>query len=236
MFRRFLTAVCAAVSLLAAHPANVSAVEPADSVTAAAAAILGTALRGSIDNIEQLGVRLDRNALMEQLRQIVDGAEPQYSYDRAYNIIDLHVAAVRNAYVESVFSAERQQAFADSIAAVEAVVTTPSGLVFQVITEGEGVNPASGDDVVLNYVARFSDGTVFDRTDEPVTFDVDNLVPGFTEGLKMMRPGGRYRLVIPSALAYGDAGIRGEIPPHATLDFTIDLLQVVPKPSPTVGE
>lgn len=233
MAKRSLIALCTAVSLSAATPSYVSAQQPADSVTTAAAAILGSALRGSIDNIEQLGVKLDREALMEQLRDIVDGREPQYSYDRAYAIIDRHVAAVRNAYVDSVFSAAAQQAFVDSAAAAEGSVTTPSGLVFQVLTEGEGVNPASGDDVVISYVAQFSDGTVFDRTEEPVTFDVDNLVPGFTEGLKMMRPGGRYRLVIPSSLAYGDDGIRGEIPPHAALDFTIDLIRVVPKPSAT---
>ena len=72
---------------------------------------------------------------------------------------------------------------------------------------------------------------MFDRTDEPVTFDVDRLVPGFSEGLKMMRPGGKYRIVIPASLGYGERGIPGDIPPNAALDFTIELLQVIPKPS-----
>ncbi len=231
MTKRLLTTLCAVVSLTVATPLRVLAQEPADSVTDAAATILGTALRGSIENIEQLGVKLDRKALMERLERIVSGEAPRYSYERAYDIIDRHVAALQNAYVDSVFSVERQQAFVDEAGRAEGAVTTPSGLVFQVLTEGEGVTPASGDDVVINYVGRFSDGSVLDQTDEPVTFDVDNLVPGFTEGLKMMRPGGRYRIVIPAALAYGEAGIRGEIPPHAALDFTIELLQVVPKPS-----
>ena len=218
MTKRLVIAICAVVSLISATSPRVLAQHPVDSVTNAAASILGTALRGSIGNIEQLGVK-------------VDGQEPAYSYEHAYAIIDSHVAALQNAYIDSVFSAENQQAFVDNAAKTEGAVTTPSGLVFVVLTEGEGVNPASGDDVVLNYVASFSDGSVFDRTEEAVTFDVDNLVPGFTEGLKMMRPGGRYRLVIPAALAYGEAGIRGEIPPHAALDFTIDLLKVVPKPT-----
>lgn len=230
MSKRLLIALCAVVSLSVASLLRVLAQEPADSVTDAAAAILGSALRGSIENIEQLGVKLDRNALMERLGRIVVGEEPRYSYERAYDIIDRHVAELQNAYVDSVFSAGRQQAFVDAAGKAEGAVTTPSGLVFQVLTEGEGVNPASGDDVVINYVARFSDGSVLDQTDGPVTFDVDRLVPGFTEGLKMMRPGGKYRLVIPASLAYGEAGIRGEIPPHAALDFTIELLQVVPKP------
>lgn len=106
---------------------------------------------------------------------------------------------------------------------------------FQVIVEGEGVTPVSGDDVVLNYVGAFSDGSVFDRTEEPVKFDVDRLVPGFTEGLKMMRPGGKYRIVIPSSLGYGERGIPGDVPPNAALDFTIELLQVVPKPSNSIN-
>lgn len=231
MTKRLVIAICAVVSLISATSPRVLAQHPVDSVTNAAASILGTALRGSIGNIEQLGVKLDRHALMEELGKIVDGQEPAYSYEHAYAIIDSHVAALQNAYIDSVFSAENQQAFVDNAAKTEGAVTTPSGLVFVVLTEGEGANPASGDDVVLNYVASFSDGSVFDRTEEAVTFDVDNLVPGFTEGLKMMRPGGRYRLVIPAALAYGEAGIRGEIPPHAALDFTIDLLKVVPKPT-----
>ncbi|MDE6557251.1 MAG: FKBP-type peptidyl-prolyl cis-trans isomerase, partial [Duncaniella sp.] len=104
----------------------------------------------------------------------------------------------------------------------------PSGLVFQVITEGEGAMPQSGERVKVNYTGRLSDGTVFDQTDAPVTFDVDRLVPGFTEGLKMMRPGGTYRLVIPASLGYGDTGAAGVIPPGAALDFTVELVEVVP--------
>ena len=137
----------------------------------------------------------------------------------------------QQAYVDSVFSSAAQQAFVDKAAAAEGAVRTPSGLVFQVIVEGEGVTPVSGDDAVLNYVGSFSDGSVFDRTDEPVTFDVDRLVPGFSEGLKMMRTGGKYRIVIPASLGYGERGVPGDIPPNAALDFTIELLQVVPKPS-----
>ncbi|MBP2691587.1 MAG: FKBP-type peptidyl-prolyl cis-trans isomerase, partial [Muribaculaceae bacterium] len=56
-------------------------------------------------------------------------------------------------------------------------------------------------------------------------------VPGFTEGLKMMRPGGRYQVIIPASLGYGERGVPGAIPPNAALDFTVDLLQVIPKPS-----
>lgn len=217
--------------LTAMFRAGASEPTPTDSVTAAAAAILGNALKGSIENIEHLGVKLDRGSLMQMLGRIVDGEQPQYTYEKAYELIDRHVSALQRAYIDSVFGIESQKEFLDKAAAEEGAIMTPSGLVFRVLTEGEGVHPASGDDVRISYVAKFSDGSEFDRTEEPVVFDVDNLVPGFTEGLKLMRPGGRYRIVIPAELGYGSQGIHGEIPPNAALDFTIDLLQVIPKPS-----
>lgn len=228
-FNKNIIALCAALAFIGVIKAN--AVADNDSITDAAAAILGEALKGSVENIEQLGVKLDRQALMVQLGQILNGKAPKYSYQQAYSIIDNHVAQIQRAYIDSVFSPESQQAFIDATAAEPAALKTPSGLVLQVLTEGEGVNPASGDDVVINYVGKLSDGSVFDQTEAPVTFDVDRLVPGFTEGLKLMKPGGRYRLVIPSRLAYGERGVPGDIPPNATLDFTIELLSIIPKPT-----
>lgn len=233
--KKIATTVCALAAFSVSAGAQTAVQQSADSITAAAASILGTALKGSIENIESLGVSLDRPALMKMLGEIVDGAAQAYTYERAYSIIDAGVISRQQAYVDSVFSVEKQQAFVDAAAAVEGAVRTPSGLVFQVIVEGEGVTPVSGDDVVLNYVGAFSDGSVFDRTEEPVKFDVDRLVPGFTEGLKMMRPGGKYRIVIPSSLGYGERGIPGDVPPNAALDFTIELLQVVPKPSNSIN-
>lgn len=229
--KQMILSACALTAFSMPMGAQAAVSEPTDSVTAAAASILGTALKGSIENIENLGVKLDRVQLMKMLGAIVDGEAPAYSYERAYQIIDADVIGRQQAYIDSVFSPAAQQAFVDQAAAVEGAVRTPSGLVFQVIVEGEGVTPVSGDDAVLNYVGSFSDGSVFDRTDEPVTFDVDRLVPGFSEGLKMMKPGGKYRIVIPASLGYGERGVPGDIPPNAALDFTIEMLQVVPKPS-----
>ena len=207
-----------------------------DSVTEAAAAILGSALKGSVENIERLGVPVDHKALMERLGEILDGKEPSMSYERAYQVIDDYVAARQRSYVDSVFSVESQQAFVAAAAKKEGAVTTSSGLVFEVITEGEGVFPAINDQVSVMYVGSLSDGSVFDRTDSPVIFDVARLVPGFTEGLQLMKPGGKYRLVIPSDLAYGPQGIPGDIPPNAALDFTVELIKVIPTPSAPVQQ
>ena len=233
--KQLILSACALTAFSMPMGAQAAVSQQADSVTAAAASILGTALKGSIENIENLGVNLDRGQLMKMLGAIVDGEAPAYSYERAYQIIDADVIGRQQAYIDSVFSPSAQQAFVDQAAAAEGAVRTPSGLVFQVIVEGEGVTPVSGDDAVLNYVGAFSDGSVFDRTDEPGTFDVDHLVPGFSEGLKMMKPGGKYRIVIPASLGYGERGVPGDIPPYAALDFTIELLQVVPKPSSPIN-
>ncbi|MDE7457502.1 MAG: FKBP-type peptidyl-prolyl cis-trans isomerase [Muribaculaceae bacterium] len=230
--KHIVIAACGlAASVMTAGAQTASVAQTADSVTAAAATVLGTALKGSIDNIEGLGVKLDRAQLKQMLADIIDGAQPAYSYERAYAIIDDAVVSQQRHYVDSVFSKEAQQAFIDKVAAEEGATVTPTGLVFQVIVEGEGVTPVSGDDVVVNYVGALSDGSEFDRSSSPVTFDVDRVVPGFSEGLKMMRPGGRYRLVIPASLGYGERGVPGDIPPNAALDFTVDMLQVVPKPT-----
>ena len=125
-------------------------------------------------------------------------------------------------------SPESQTAFLEAQKSREGVIETPSGLLFEVLTEGEGLPPAETDTVKVTYTARLADGTVFDQTERPIQFPVNRLVPGFTEGLKMMKPGGEYRLFIPPALGYGDRGAAGVIPPGAALDFTVHLLDILP--------
>ncbi len=123
---------------------------------------------------------------------------------------------------------ESQALFLEEQKARPGVVQTPSGLLFEVLTEGEGSSPTDSDKVRVVYTGQLSDGTVFDSTETPIEFPVNRLVPGFSEGLKMMKPGGKYRIIIPSELGYGETGAAGVIPPGAALDFTIDLREVVP--------
>lgn len=105
----------------------------------------------------------------------------------------------------------------------------PSGLVFEVITEGEGTSPTIDNRVRLLYTGRLADGTVFDQTERPVDFPLRGLVPGFSEGLSLMKPGGTYRLFIPPSLGYGEEGAAGTIPPNAAIDFQVQLLEILPK-------
>lgn len=125
-------------------------------------------------------------------------------------------------------SPESQQAFLDEQKAREGVVATPSGLLFEVITEGEGANPGPTDVCRVTYTGRLANGEVFDSTDTPIDLPVSGVVRGFSEGLQMMKPGGTYRLFIPANLGYGERGAGGGvIPPGAALDFTVTLLDVV---------
>ena len=98
---------------------------------------------------------------------------------------------------------------------------------FIVLTPGQGDFPTAANTVELTYTARLSSGEVFDESAEPVQFPVEGLVPGFSEGLCLMQPGGSYRLVIPAELGYGAQGIPGIIPGGAALDFTVNLIRIV---------
>ena len=112
-------------------------------------------------------------------------------------------------------------------AAQAGIVTTASGLRFETLKAGSGPRPAADDAVLVTYEGRLGDGTVFDAATEPVAFGVQDVVPGFAEGLLLMDAGGTYRIRIPAALAYGAEGAgEGAIPPNSDLEFTVNLLDV----------
>ena len=112
------------------------------------------------------------------------------------------------------------------------VKTTPSGLQYEVIAEGDGPMPKPGDQVMVHYTGKLIDGTVFDSSEErgePATFGVTQVIPGWVEALQMMKAGSKWRLYIPSQLAYGPNGAGGVIGPNQTLIFDVLLLEVIGK-------
>jgi FKBP-type peptidyl-prolyl cis-trans isomerase FkpA/FKBP-type peptidyl-prolyl cis-trans isomerase FklB len=121
-------------------------------------------------------------------------------------------------------------------AAAEAGATkTESGIVYIPVKEGTGASPTVADQVKVNYTGRLVDGTVFDSSSArgaPATFALRNVIPCFTQGLQMMKVGGESRIVCPANLAYGDRGSPPKIRPGATLEFTIELLEIIPAPTP----
>ena len=105
---------------------------------------------------------------------------------------------------------------------------TASGLRVETLAPGSGPRPQMGDAVLVTYEGRLTDGTRFDASPAPVPMTVGELVPGFNEGLTLMNKGGRYRLHIPAALAYGAQGMGGVIPPNADLIFDVTLVDIAP--------
>ena len=111
------------------------------------------------------------------------------------------------------------------------VLTTASGVRVQTIEAGTGPAPTATDIVLIDYEGRLEDGTVFDTSagKQPLPLPVTGSIPGFAEGLQMMKKGGTYTLFIPAALGYGPAGAGGVIPPNANLEFTVKLIDIAPQ-------
>lgn len=111
----------------------------------------------------------------------------------------------------------------------EGVKTTASGLQYEVLTEGSGPNPKKEDKVTVHYKGTLIDGTEFDSSytrGQPVTFPLGNVIPGWTEGLQLMKAGGKSKLYIPSALGYGERGAGAKIGPNEALVFEVELVSI----------
>jgi FKBP-type peptidyl-prolyl cis-trans isomerase FklB len=106
------------------------------------------------------------------------------------------------------------------------VITTKSGIQYKVISAGYGESPTDTSMVKVEYTGSYTNGTVFEKSKEPVTFPLNNVIPGWIEVLKIMKPGATYQVVIPPQLAYGEHGVDKAIGPNQTLVFTIHLIEV----------
>lgn len=166
------------------------------------------------------------------------GSTPKMSYDEAKAEIQAYFTEMekkQRAAAEELgmANAAAGEAFlAENGKRVE-VKTTPSGLQYEVLTEGDGPRPEANDQVEVHYTGKLIDGTVFDSSVDrgmPATFGVTQVIPGWVEALQLMKAGSKWRLFIPSNLAYGPNGAPGSpIGPNATLIFDVELLKVIGK-------
>lgn len=133
------------------------------------------------------------------------------------------------AQAEGQKNAEEGAAFLAENGARDGVVTTESGLQYEVLREGDGARPGPGDRVTIHYRGTLIDGTQFDSSYDrgsPATFSVGGVIPGFSEALQLMPVGSKYRFCIPGEIAYGEQGSAPDIGPNATLIFEVELIEI----------
>lgn len=183
--------------------------------------VQGMRMRDNLEQMRAAGYPVDDAMFLDALVKLMDGKSTGFDSASA----DAYLTAIQNRSAEA--DRQLQADFLSRQAAREGVVTMPSGLLFEVVTEGDGDSPVAGDTVEVFYTGKLADGTVFDGTkDQPARLPVDRLIAGFSEGLKLMKPGGTYRLYIPSQLGYGPKGAGQDIPGGAALEFEVTLVGV----------
>lgn len=178
--------------------------------------------------LKGMGVsNLDADTFRNGVMNAFDGTEPAMPVEEAQKLINDYLQELQDK-AEKVARAEGEQFLAEN-GKKENVKTTASGLQYVVEKEGTGAQPTAEDEVTVHYTGKLLNGQVFDSSvnrGEPATFPLNRVIPGWTEGVQLMKEGAKYTFFIPSDLAYGPQGVPGAIPPHSTLIFDVELIKV----------
>ncbi|MBU0954512.1 MAG: FKBP-type peptidyl-prolyl cis-trans isomerase [Spirochaetes bacterium] len=219
--------VLAAIAMVActseAKPGSTSFPENADA-DAQTSYAFGVALGYSL---QETKLQFSYNELMRGISDVLEGNETEITQEEAYQVIQTAVEAEMAKVGEASAAAEAEYLAENGKRA--GVVTTASGLQYEVISEGTGPKPAVSDLVKIHYEGTLPNGTVFDSSierGEPVVFPLDQVIEGFSEGVQLMTVGSKYRLYMPSTLAYGPEGAGGDIGPNQTLIFEVELISI----------
>lgn len=170
---------------------------------------------------------IDEQSLNAGIHDMLAGNEPKFSMEEANNIIQEYMQKKQEAKFQS--NIEEGKAFLEANAQRGEVTVLPSGLQYEVLQAGEGQKPGATDKVTVHYHGTLIDGTVFDSSVErgqPATFGVNQVISGWTEALQLMPEGSKWKLYIPSDLAYGPRGAGPKIGPYSTLVFEVELLKI----------
>ena len=168
---------------------------------------------------------------------VYDGVKPEMTFDEAKRIVNEYFAKLEaemqaEAAKQGEVNRKNGEAFLTENAKREGIKGTESGLQYEVLESGKGDSPKASDNVEVHYTGKLIDGTVFDSSVErgvPASFGVTQVIPGWVEALQLMHEGDKWRLYIPSDLAYGPNGAGGVIGPNMTLIFDVELLRVIKK-------
>lgn len=178
-------------------------------------------LQSQITNVEL-------NSLFEAITDVMEGKMPKISPSEANQVIEEYFQ--NHQANQGAINSKEGEAFLSKNKLEEGVIELKSGLQYKVLTEGNGPKPSATDKVKCHYHGTLIDGTVFDSSvqrNQPAEFPVNGVIAGWIEALQLMPVGSKWRLFIPSNLAYGDHGAGGAIGPKATLIFDVELLAIV---------
>ena len=186
--------------------------------------------RDMATNLQKQGITIEAEAFMQGVKEVLAGQASRLS---ASDVQQAMMALQQElGQRQSSAGAAAKKAGEDFLAEnkkKEGIKTLPSGLQYEVLKEGSGKSPSASDKVTTHYHGTLIDGTVFDSSYErgqPATFPVNGVISGWTEALQLMKEGSKWRLYLPSELAYGTQGAGGSIGPNETLIFDVELLSV----------
>ena len=175
------------------------------------------------------------NLLIKGLQTAASGKESPFELEKIGPLMDEFMQKKQAAYVGKL-KTKNLSVNTDFFAKLKenkAIVELPSGLRYEIIKAGDGAAPKPTETVRVHYTGKLIDGTEFDssvKRNEPAEFPLDQVIPGWTEGIQKMNKGGKIKLYVPPQLAYGDDGRPG-IPPGSTLIFDVELLDIKPTPA-----
>lgn len=180
-------------------------------------------------NLMAMGARnIQVEDFARAINDVLEGKETAITHNEAREIVNNYFAELeQKVNAENI---EKGKAFLEANRQKAGIVTLPSGLQYEVLKEGNGKSPKATDQVRCHYEGTLIDGTLFDssvKRGQPAVFGVSQVIPGWVEALQLMSEGAKWRLYIPSELGYGAHGAGEMIPPHSTLIFDVELIEVI---------
>lgn len=192
---------------------------------------IGLSMGGSL---QKNGIDVSTDALFRGIKDALSGSKPlltEQEIKDTMTALQQDVQAKQHEQMKALADKNKKEgeSFLAANKKKDGVITLASGLQYKIIKSGSGKTPKATDSVTVNYRGTLIDGTEFDssiKRGQPATFNVNGVIPGWTEALQLMREGAKWQLFIPSNLAYGERGAGGTIGPNAALIFEVELISV----------